>query len=938
MAFEPGGRAEKLGNRYEGRWVVSKLLQLVYEDIRSVEIECIGDDERGVDLWITRNDGVRQAQQCKARNASQESWSVSDLKRRGVLEYAKYQLDRDRNHEFALVSGVPATQIGDICESARSSNGRPEDFYEHQIVKIGSTRRTVFCNFCKALRLNADTPADRGDVFDYLRRSYVHAFSDDQHTRETMRTWAGMLFTGEPDVVIASLADYAEGVLGQVIHADDVRGHMASLGFHPVQLAKDNRIAPAIQQRQLEFTEWLQPKLIRGQLIPREETRQIRDALNANSLVVVHGAAGVGKSGVLFELTQRLAQEGVPFLPITLDQTCPKNTPREFGEDLGLPGSPVLCIDGLAGSRQSVLIVDQLDALRWTAIHSNNALMVCKALTREVYNLRSRGKQISIIFSCRSFDLDHDLVLRSWLGSHSEIRCQRIEVNGLSEQTVNSIVGLVYSNMSSQQKEVLAFPHNLAMWTQLATPQSSPNFQTATDLMRAYWDDRRRALRLANVPDNDVQATLDTLVDHLDRERHKSVPERVFVRYARTCEALHSLGVLFTSSHCISFTHQSYLDFLIADRLLKQVYDGTGSISGWLGGKSNQSLFRREQLRYMLSLLCEESFEHFLKEIRDILASPSVRFHLKHLVLEVLSQIKQPSAAVIDYLLELLGDESWKPHVTETILFGRKQFIKALADRHILHEWLKSERHELRNTAMWLLRSVNEECGDLIVTVLDPYVPQGEEWRKSILWMLPIRAVEDSNKLFELRLQLVRLGHTDGFVDWPSLARTFPKRAIQLIEAVISTFETSQEDNDSSSSRSCLENWLPDDIKALTEAVSQYPEYTWDTFMPHIARLIPLPTKHTFHRSYSWEDAESGILEGPRRNILSGVIQLLRTAGKILAAEKADLILEKSCPYENSSSPAVQHILVNVYASLPPSHADKGINWLLADKRRFALG
>jgi len=58
MALEPGGYAEKLGNRYEGRWVVRQMLRLLNEEVRSVLVEAIGDDEAGVDLWIERIDGV----------------------------------------------------------------------------------------------------------------------------------------------------------------------------------------------------------------------------------------------------------------------------------------------------------------------------------------------------------------------------------------------------------------------------------------------------------------------------------------------------------------------------------------------------------------------------------------------------------------------------------------------------------------------------------------------------------------------------------------------------------------------------------------------------------------------------------------------------------------------------------------------------------------
>jgi hypothetical protein len=121
MGFEPGGYADKLGNRYESRWVAKQLLRLLNEEIQSVTIEAIGDDEKGVDLWIGQNNGLRQAQQCKARNRSEESWSINDLKSRNIFNHAKFQLDNNANSTFAFVSAVAAQTFHDLCDSARNS-------------------------------------------------------------------------------------------------------------------------------------------------------------------------------------------------------------------------------------------------------------------------------------------------------------------------------------------------------------------------------------------------------------------------------------------------------------------------------------------------------------------------------------------------------------------------------------------------------------------------------------------------------------------------------------------------------------------------------------------------------------------------------------------------------------------------------------------------
>jgi len=63
MPFESGGMSDKLGNRYEGLWIANKLLSLLDEQIQSVTIEGIGNDEKGVDVWVQRKDGIREAQQ-----------------------------------------------------------------------------------------------------------------------------------------------------------------------------------------------------------------------------------------------------------------------------------------------------------------------------------------------------------------------------------------------------------------------------------------------------------------------------------------------------------------------------------------------------------------------------------------------------------------------------------------------------------------------------------------------------------------------------------------------------------------------------------------------------------------------------------------------------------------------------------------------------------
>ncbi|MBC1579689.1 hypothetical protein HCJ21_10640 [Listeria seeligeri] len=50
MNRESGGRADKLGNRYEYYWFVELLLRLVDKKLEYLIIEPLGKDEEGTDI------------------------------------------------------------------------------------------------------------------------------------------------------------------------------------------------------------------------------------------------------------------------------------------------------------------------------------------------------------------------------------------------------------------------------------------------------------------------------------------------------------------------------------------------------------------------------------------------------------------------------------------------------------------------------------------------------------------------------------------------------------------------------------------------------------------------------------------------------------------------------------------------------------------------
>lgn len=147
MAEKPSGRADKYGNTYERLWVTKQaLLVLEGRTHRSIYWEPLGDDERGVDVWIERTDGTREAHQCKRENGSKKRWTVAELAARGVLPAAKEQLSRDPRYRFVFVSADSAPYVTDLTTRTHSCNDDPQLFLAHQVDT--ADRKQTFVDIC----------------------------------------------------------------------------------------------------------------------------------------------------------------------------------------------------------------------------------------------------------------------------------------------------------------------------------------------------------------------------------------------------------------------------------------------------------------------------------------------------------------------------------------------------------------------------------------------------------------------------------------------------------------------------------------------------------------------------------------------------------------------------------------------------------------------
>jgi len=852
----------------------------------------------------------------------------------------RLHLDRNQGNEFSLVSGAGAPDLEQLCASARKSVGDPEEFYQYQVQKIGGTRSDAYTQFCRYLGLDYSLTSDRAQAYGYLRRVYIECWPDNVTSSEDLMGYANALVAGDPATVVAVLADFAQQNLRKPITAPAVWQHLVSHGFHPRRLTNDSRVMPAVEELRRRFADSIKPDLIAGEIIRRRETGDILNALNDGDIVVLHGSPGEGKSGVLYELTQRLQEENRVFLPVRLDRHEPRNTPQQFGQDLGLPESPVTCLEAVAGAQPAVLILDQLDAIRWTSRHSLNALGVCKALVREAMSFRDLGRQIGVVLACRTYDLENDPEIKSWLSSQgTEHKLVRIRVALLEEGVVADVVGKqghTVCGLSQRQRQILQSPQHLAMWVRLVQSGVAPDFQNRVQLMREFWESRLRELPRNGVPVESANALLTTLIDYLERNGRVSAP-RSLVTDSTVLDVICACGLLQVEGSQITFTHQSHLDFQIASRVVRQIHRGSGGVRGWLGGRETQSLFRREQLRQALFLLHDESSQDFVETAAALLDDNDVRFHLKHLILEVIGQCGPRDSRVIELMKGMAEKEPWREHVFGTVFLGHPLVIGRLLDDGTISRWLESD--EWRDWALWMLRSVSQNMPDEVASALAPYAGLGDgEWRRRILGCLCWKAEDDSDRMFDLRLELARSGTFRELVGWDKLAHG---RALRLLEAIVSSWTSDDPCQDRSESPATRpgrsEHWTKPESEALVFAARELPQQTWEVLIPQICRLAP-PAGAPANAMEEWVDGDPHAVRAGAECLPHGLFRLAVEAGRKLAINDSKAFWDRTGELRTHESPVIQCLLVETYSALSAECADLAVRWLLGDPARLDIG
>jgi hypothetical protein len=352
------------------------------------------------------------------------------------------------------------------------------------------------------------------------------------------------------------------------------------------------------------------------------------------TIILLTGNAGCGKSVILRDLFEKLKSENIPALGIKADR-FPVSSIKELEEKLFLPDNLITQFERLSSQFEKIVIlIDQIDALSQTLSSQRDALNTYQLLV----NALKRIPNIRIVISVRTYDLNYDPDLQFYKKQRS------VKVSNLSEGELNSVLqklGLEPRNITSSLQSLLANPNHLNVFCKIYKPSLTiGSIKTMQDLYEELWEQILSSIPQGlSITRNSVKSFLQNVAQAMNEQQQITLATATLKReYGRELEYLTSQGILLSDSETFQFFHQTFYDFVFA----RSFVESGRSVLSYIKTNHN-SLFIRSSLKMILGFLSQTNHDEFIRSIRKIIQSQNYLFHIKLLVYNLIGFVENPS-------------------------------------------------------------------------------------------------------------------------------------------------------------------------------------------------------------------------------------------------------------------------------------------------------
>ena len=916
MPYELGGRADKSGNRFEIRWVIYQMLKVLDEKLDYVVLEALGDDERGVDIWIGKKNGSREGQQCKGRNGSKEYWDYGTANAKGIFTNWKYQLDRDESNTVALVSPLAFTLLEDLIDRAKKTNENPKDFYNSQIINASKELVHFFKNLCKVMNIDPEQDLDLIKCISYLNRIAYRQFPDTELKELILSKISYLLIGNEEKIYETFIAWIVDGdILGKTINQSVLYTFLKEKNIKYKNLATDVRIMPRLEELNQEYKIAFIP--LNNGLIKRKEFSICREAIDLGNSLIIHGKAGRGKSGCTVDIINYCQENTIQYLAIKLDKRIPNGTAEKWGRDLGLPASIAHCIHSVTKNERAVIILDQLDALRWTQAHSRDALLVCAQIINQVERLNFERKyNISVVFVCRTYDLENDNNIKSLFKkidkNEEVIQWNKVQVNELDEGIVKDIVGKRYEHLTSKLKEILRIPSNLYIWQHLKPNKEYTECSTASHLVSEWWDQLSEKCFELGLSEADLSSTKEKMVTFLENQGRICIPLSILSVNKSCLEFLSSNAFLIIQDNKVSFAHQSILDCFLAEKMLKRYYAGE-DIVDIIGCKEKQTPGKRYQVQMFMQNLSEFDSQDFINAGQKMFEAKQIRYFVKFVFLEVLNQIDILDENIQYFVLNNCEDKTYGNHIINNVIFSRPKYIRLLRQYGILDKWFNDPQNKDIVFNLLISMSTDYEIED--IAFIEKYAFHSQEDDNKFSRCFSHNINQDMDELFELRMKFYNRypQMANVYLDFKSMLKNCEIRTIRLLAFLLENKIKGKEKN----FYKYEEEFLYEDSEILIK-----------NGMEVINLLLPyIPTEKDERLSFSDWSGRYFHKIGLER----ACIQIIKKANAAIIALKPETFLERYKEFMRKGTDLFNEIILDGLYRLPEIYSDGVITYLCSD-------
>lgn len=341
------------------------------------------------------------------------------------------------------------------------------------------------------------------------------------------------------------------------------------------------------------------------------------------------GDAGVGKSAVLKEVVDSLNPDTCRSLCIKADAI------DDFGNNITLEKMRGVIEFYSIGKKEIFLFIDQIDALSQCMSNDRGHLNVMMTLLSSLEN----WPNVRAIVSCRNYDLNYDSDL-----CNLKNKAHLIEIGNLTDSEVAGALEKVEAGLRNKLDDatfrMLKTVQYLNAFCILYKRRSAGlHFGNPIELYDAIWEEY-----ICKSPNHIDSGTLEDTLFLIANSARSAGTLRPILTPAttqkRSFDYMASSGLINIDGNSVSFFHQSFYEYILARQY---AYSGKSLVDDF------KNDFQELELRPIVKAVLEYERSHngvlFVEEVRSILSSESVRFHVKLLAISALASIQEPQLA-----------------------------------------------------------------------------------------------------------------------------------------------------------------------------------------------------------------------------------------------------------------------------------------------------